>query len=65
MLSALPVAERREEGISWEETEAGILFLHLSVFIFTFVWSCLLLSCVYFKNESEFTEPLRQMSRNL
>lgn len=60
-----PFHWRREEGISWEETEEGILFLHLSVFIFTLVWPCLPLCSVCFKSDSEFMEPFRRMSHNL
>lgn len=51
--------------VSAGRRHGGILFLHFSAFIFTFVWSCLLLSCVYLKNESEFMEPFRRMSCNL
>lgn len=63
--SAFPMVWRREEGISWEETEEGILFLHLSVFIFTLVWPCLPLCSVCFKSDSEFMEPFRRLSHNL
>lgn len=60
-----PALRIREESISWEETEKGIWFLHVSVFIFTSAWPCLPLCSVCFKSDSEFMESFRRMSSNL